>query len=190
MISELVYRNRSYRRFYESKRITHSQLIQIMETARFIPSAGNLQKLCYYLIEERSECDKMFPHLKWASYLKKWNGPEPGERPSAYIIILVPKSCSNMVYIDTGIAAQTILLTAVDNGLGGCLLASVDKDAVHKIFLLPDNMDIVLVIALGYPAETVVIEDVTDQDKIEYWRDENTVHHVPKRKLSDLILNY
>ncbi|HOU26092.1 MAG TPA: nitroreductase family protein, partial [Candidatus Cloacimonas sp.] len=92
--------------------------------------------------------------------------------------------------IDTGIAAQTILLTAVDNGLGGCLLASVDKDAVHKIFLLPDNMDIVLVIALGYPAETVVIEDVTDQDKIEYWRDENTVHHVPKRKLSDLILNY
>jgi len=95
-----------------------------------------------------------------------------------------------MVFIDTGIAAQTILLSAVDNGFGGCMLASVDKQEVQNTFSLPEEMEIMLVIALGYPAESVVIEDVTEQGKIEYWRDEKGIHYVPKRKIRDLIINY
>lgn len=190
MISDIVYRNRSYRRFYESKRITLEMLLSIMETARFIPSAANLQKIRYYLIYDQEKCNQIFPDLKWASYLKNWNGPKPGERPSAYIIILAPINSSNMVYIDAGIAAQTILLCAVEKGLGGCILGSVDRKKVQHTFSLPENTEIILVIALGYPAEKVIIEDVTEPEKIEYWRDEQDVHHIPKRKLSELIINY
>ncbi|MEN6445220.1 MAG: nitroreductase family protein [Candidatus Cloacimonas sp.] len=190
MISDIVYRNRSYRRFYESKRITLEMLLSIMETARFIPSAANLQKIRYYLIYDQEKCNQIFPDLKWASYLKNWNGPEPGERPSAYIIILAPINSSNMVYIDAGIAAQTILLCAVEKCLGGCILGSVDRKKVQHTFSLPENMEIILVIALGYPSEKVIIEDVTEPKKIEYWRDEQDVHHIPKRKLSELIINY
>jgi nitroreductase len=190
MIFDLVYRNRSYRRFHEEKRLTRAQLIELIKVARYIPSAGNLQKLRYFLIYEEDKCDLIFPHLKWASYLKNWNGPEKGERPSAYIIILAPVNSPKMVYIDTGIAAQTILLSAVDNGFGGCMLASVDKQEVQNTFSLPEEMEIMLVIALGYPAELVVIEDVTEQGKIEYWRDEKGIHYVPKRKIRDLIINY
>ncbi len=190
MIFDLVYRNRSYRRFHEEKRLTRAQLIELIKVARYIPSAGNLQKLRYFLIYEEDKCDLIFPHLKWASYLKNWNGPEKGERPSAYIIILAPVDSPKMVFIDTGIAAQTILLSAVDNGFGGCMLASVDKREVQNTFSLPEEMEIMLVIALGYPAESVVIEDVTEQGKIEYWRDEKGIHYVPKRKIRDLIINY
>ena len=190
MIFDLVYRNRSYRRFYEEKRLTRAQLIELIKIARYIPSAGNLQKLRYFLIYEEDKCDLIFPHLKWASYLKTWDGPVKGERPSAYIIISAPVNSPKMVAIDAGIAAQTILLSAVDNGFGGCMLASVDKQEVQNAFSLPEELEIMLVIALGYPAETIVLLDVIEPDKIEYWRDEKGIHYVPRRKISELIINY
>ncbi len=189
MIFDLVYRNRSYRRFHEDKRISREQLMDLIRVARYIPSAGNLQKLRYFLIYEEDKCELLFPHLKWASYLKTWDGPVKGERPSAYIIILAPVNSPKMVAIDTGIAAQTILLSAVEYGFGGCMLASVDKQAVQNAFALPEEMEIALVIALGYPAETIVVQDVIEPDKIEYWRDEKGIHYVPKRKISELIIN-
>jgi len=190
MISDLVYRNRSYRRFHEDKRISRGQLIDLIRVARYIPSAGNLQKLRYFLIDEQDKCNLIFPYLRWASYLKNWNGPASGERPAAYIIILVPVNSPKMVAIDIGIAAQTILLSAVEYGFGGCMLASVDKEQVQNAFALPEEMEIALVIALGYPAETIVVQDVSDPDKIEYWRDDKGIHNVPKRKISELIINY
>jgi len=133
-------------------------------------------------------CEQIFPHLKWAAYLNYWDGPSAGERPSAYIIILAPANATKFHHIDTGIAAQTMLLGATELGFGGCMMASLDKTSIQAAFFLPPELEISLVIALGKPVETVVIEDVTDQDDIEYWRDDQGVHHVPKRTLSELIL--
>ena len=89
---------------------------------------------------------------------------------------------------DHGIAAQTMLLGATERGLGGCMIASVDRDALGEQFPIPDGFDIVLVIALGKPAEEVVLEDTVSPDQIEYYRDAEGVHHVPKRPLDDLIV--
>jgi len=189
VFKELVIRNRSYRRFKETERISEAKLIDLIELTRFVPSAANLQNLRFYPIHTQEDCEKLFPNLKWAGYLRYWDGPEPGERPTAYIIIMAPNNTTRFHHTDSGITAQTIMLGAAEQGLGGCMLASVDKDAIHKAFHLPDELEILLVLALGYPAEKVVIEDVTDPDDIEYWRDEEGVHHVPKRKLNDLIIN-
>ncbi|MDD4309097.1 MAG: nitroreductase family protein [Candidatus Cloacimonetes bacterium] len=189
MILDIVLQNRSYRRFLENKRLSYSELSELISIARFTPSAANLQNIRYFLIDSVPDCEAIFPHLKWASYLQYWNGPEQGERPVAYILVLAPTNTTKFHHIDTGIAAQTILLAAVDKGFGGCMLASIDKVAVHELFSLPSNLDIVLAIALGYPAEKVEIEDVTDPDDVEYWRDEDDCHHVPKRRLKDLIIN-
>jgi len=188
MFKDLVIKNRSYRRFNESHRIPEEQLKSLVELARLSPCAANLQTLRYCLISEPADCDKVFPHLKWANYLRFWEGPVPGERPSAYIIILAPVMATRFLNTDAGIAAQSMLLGATEMGLGGCIMASVDKTEVHHNFDLPHDLDILLVIALGEPAETVVIEEVTDPEDIEYWRDEEGIHHVPKRKLQDLII--
>ncbi len=188
MIKNLVLQNRSYRRFKEEHRVTREQLTEFVELARLSPSAANLQNLRFKLIYSPEECAAIFPYTKWAGYLKNWDGPAPGERPAAYILILAPRGESKYSHIDTGIACQSMLLGAVSVGLGGCILASVDRDRIHDLCSLPPAMEIVVAVALGEPMEKVVLEDLDDTGNVEYWRDEQDVHHVPKRLLKDLIL--
>lgn len=188
MFLDLVTRNRSYRRFDESRRIGRNELLKLVNYARLAPSAANRQALRYRLVYDPLECAKIFPKLRWAAYLKDWNGPEYSQRPAAYIIMLAPLKPNSSLFIDTGIAAQSILLGATEQGLGGCMIASADKETIHADFQLPETLEIVLVIALGVPAEKVVIDVQRDPDAVEYWRDEEGVHHVPKRSLEELIL--
>jgi nitroreductase len=188
MFKQLVRKNRSYRRFDGTVRISKLQINQLVGLARLCPSAGNLQQLRYYCSIAPKTNTLIFQHVSWAAYLEDWPGPLHGERPTAYIVLLGPKDISKHLLIDTGIAAQTITLGATEMGLGGCQLASFDKEELHSALNLPDELEIVLVLALGKPVEQVVIEKVTDPDDIEYWNDEFEIHHVPKRALKDLIV--
>lgn len=188
MLKKLVRKNRSYRRFDESCRITVKQINQLLNLARLCPSAANLQQLRYYFSVSHKTNELIFEHLSWAAYLRDWHGPKPGERPTGYIVMLGPVNISKHLLIDTGIAAQTILLGAVEIGLGGCQIASVKKDELHIALNLPAELEIILVLALGKPVEQVVVEKVIDPEDIEYWNDEFEIHHVPKRALKDLII--
>jgi nitroreductase len=161
----------------------------MIELARLSPSAANLQNLRFWLVYTPQDCQMVFPHLKWANYLRNWEGPMHSEQPSAYIMILSPSNCTKFHYLDAGIACQSILLGAVENGYGGCIIASVDRDKIHQELSLPEGWNILLVIALGVPTEKVVIEDMKEKDSVEYWRDSQDVHHVPKRTLESLILS-
>jgi len=188
MLKQLVKLNRSYRRFDGSRAVTESELLDLIDLARLSPCAANLQNLRFLPLWEQHHLDIIFPHLKWAGYLRYWDGPGPAERPGAYIVILSPENTRQFHQVDVGIAAQSILLGATEQGLGGCMLASVDREAISRDFDLPDDLYVSLVIALGKPAEKVVIEPVTDPDDIEYWRDDAGVHHVPKRSLDDILI--
>ncbi len=186
-ISELVKKNRSYRRFNESARISDRELISLVDLARHSASGTNRQPLKYLLYNSESDCKRIFPFTKWAGYLKDWDGPKEGERPSAYIIILGDKSVADNYFVDHGIAAQSILLGATEKGYGGCMIASVDRKGLINEIGLPDHLEILLIVALGIPVEKVVIEDIRDND-FKYWRDQDNVHHVPKRTLEELII--
>jgi nitroreductase len=188
MISELIQKCRSYRRFYEEVTITTEDLKEMVNNARLSASARNGQTLKYYISNTSKLNAEIFPCLAWAGYLKEWPGPEEGERPSAYIIMLNDDSLGNNYPCDNGIAAQSILLTAVEKGLGGCIIGAVTRDKLKQILNLPENLQIIQVIALGKPKETVVIETLENNGDIKYWRDENNIHHVPKRKLEDVIV--
>ena len=133
-------------------------------------------------------CQQVFPLLSWAGYLKNWPGPGAGERPAAYIVMLNDRNISTNYYCDDGIAAQSILLGAVEDGYGGCIIAAVQRPKLKELLQLDEHLDIIQVLALGKPKETVVLEDIQDNDH-HYWRDANQVHHVPKRKLDELILH-
>ncbi|MBU4533182.1 MAG: nitroreductase family protein [Firmicutes bacterium] len=188
MLSDLVHRNRSYRRFSQSTKIEEATLRELVDLARHTASAANLQPLRYMLSSDAVRNALIFDCLTWAAYLKDWKGPVEGERPSAYIVILGDTTVSRSIDCDHGISAQTILLGAVERGLGGCMLAAIDRDRLRQTLRIPDRYQILLVIALGEPAETVVIDPVGDNRSIKYWRDHQGIHHVPKRSLDEIIL--
>ena len=188
MLIDIVKRNRSYRRFYQDKPIDRKELIDLVGLARLCPTGRNLQPLKFFISTDELLNKKIFPSLAWAGYLKDWDGPAEGERPSAYIVILEDRRISESTQWDQGIMAQTIMLGAVEKGLGGCIIASVRKDDLSRTLDLPEHLKVALELALGYPKEEVVIERIPDNGSVVYWRDSQGVHHVPKRDLDELIV--
>ena len=189
MLANLVRKNRSYRRFRQGEQINTRTLVDLVDLARLSPSGRNAQPLKYILINQPDQNEKVFSTLGWAAYLKDWKGPVEGERPSAYIIILLDKSISPTVACDHGIAAQSILLGAVEKGLGGCIIATIRKEELGKNLNLPDQYEILLVLAIGTPVENVILEEIAADGDIRYWRDEKAGHHVPKRSIKEIVLN-
>ena len=187
MLKDLILKNRSYRRFYQSERISKTQLMDWVDLARCSASARNSQSLKYIINTDVPLNAEIFEQLSWAGYLPYWKGPEEGERPSAYIIMMHDTLVSGNYLCDDGIAAQSILLGAIEAGFGGCIVHSVNRNKLKEIFRLSEQFEILHVLALGKPKETVVLEELKGED-IKYWRDENQVHHVPKRSLEEIII--
>ena len=188
MLEEIVRKNRSYRRFYQDVAIKLETLRELVDLARLSASALNMQPLKYVLSCEPKKNALIFPNLGWAAYLKDWPGPEEGERPSAYIIMLGDTELSRSFGCDHGIAAQSILLGATEKGLGGCMIATMKRQELTKALGIEPRYEILLVIALGKPKETVIIDKVGPDGDVKYWRDSQGVHHVPKRALDDIII--
>ena len=186
---DLIHRSRSYRRFDEDYVISGEVIRNLIELAQYSPSGMNVQPLKYWLSNSRDMNNLIFPNLGWAGALKDWSGPAPGERPSAYVVILGDSKIRESFGVDHGIAAQSILLGAVEAGLGGCMIGSVKRDKLQEALEIPDRYQILLVIALGKPTEKVVTELVDESGSITYYRDQDDVHHVPKRRLEELILH-
>lgn len=188
MLADLIRKNRSTRRFYQDAPVGIETLRALVDLARLSASAGNRQPLKYILSCSVETNARIFPHTRWAGYLKDWGGPAEGERPAAYIVILGDTEISKDFGCDHGIAAQSIMLGAVERGLGGCMIGALDRDGLRQALGLPERYEILLVLALGKPREKVVIEDVGPDGDIKYYRDAEGVHHVPKRSLDELIL--
>ena len=190
MIEDLIRRNRSCRRFFQNHPVSIEVLKGLVNLARLSASAANLQPLRYILSVDPEKNARIFPCLGWAAYLKDWSGPEEGERPSGYIIILAETEKANEhIGCDYGIASQSILLGAREKGLSGCMIGSIKRQQLRDVLNIPEPLKILLVIAIGKPKEDVVIEAIGPDDDIKYWRDDKGIHHVPKRSLEDVILD-
>lgn len=189
MLEDLVKRNRSYRRFFEDEMISRETLLKLIDLARMTPSGANKQTLRYYVACDQETNEKIFPALGWAAYFKDWKGPEVGERPSAYIVLVQDEKQKVIGGPAYGIAAQTMLLGAAELGLGGCMIGNLQHSVLREALSIPENLEILLVIALGKPKECVVIDEIELDESIKYWRDENQIHHVPKLKLKNIVMN-
>ena len=188
-MQELIARTRTFRCFFE-KKISTTTLHDLIHAARLGGSAANCQPWQYMLVNTPEACAQVFPYLGWEAYLTDWPGPAPGERPSAYILCLLNRerlvgSEGNALF-DLGIASQNMLLTAMEQRLGGCRIMNFTPE-LAALLRLSDHLSLRLVIALGKPKETVQIDECLD-DSIRYWRDDKGVHHVPKRSLASLLL--
>ncbi|PKN41975.1 MAG: nitroreductase [Deltaproteobacteria bacterium HGW-Deltaproteobacteria-18] len=188
MLKNLALKNRSYRRFDNSAAISMATLEELVDLAGICPSAANKQPLRFILSTAPQDNQAIFDCLKWAAYLKDWDGPAPTERPSAYIIMLNTAKDWDFAKFDLGIMAQTMLLGAVEKGLGGCMVGAIDRDKLRMHFALPPEIEIGLVLALGKPVEDVRIVEMPADGSVKYYRDEAGVHYVPKRSRSELVL--
>lgn len=188
MLRDLILRTRSYRRFRQDVSVEKETLRELVDLARLSASAANRQPLKFFLSWEPERNKRIFPYLAWAGYLTDWPGPEEGERPAAYIVLLGDTSITTEFDSDPGIACQSILLGATERSLGGCIFGAVDRKGLQKEFSIAPRYRIIHVIALGVPVETVVLEEMQTENSYRYWRDEKGIHHVPKRPLSQFVL--
>jgi len=163
-------------------------LIDFVDLARLSSSAKNMQALKYFISNTEKTNSAIFETLAWAGYIKDWKGPEDGERPAAYIVIFLDTKITTNNYCDHGIAAQSILLGAVEKGFGACIIAAFNKNKISKICNVNEHLKPLLVLALGKPKEIVEVYEINENEDIKYWRDKQKIHHVPKRKLKDIIL--
>jgi len=183
-IYDTIISRRSIRRF-KQKPIKIEILKKLINAARLAPSGANLQVLEYFIVTDKILCSKIFDTIGWAGYIKPTWKPRKEERPTTYIIILTNDIDDRYYIRDVGIATENIVLTAESENVGSCILCNIKRNKIRKFLRIPDNFHVDSVIALGYKAEQPVIEDM--KDSVEYWRDENDVLHVPKRRLKDII---
>jgi len=190
MINSLVEKNRSYRKFHEEVEIKKETLEELIDLARLSPCGMNLQSLRFMLINDKEDREKVYPYIKWAAFLKEWGGPVEGQRPTGFILMFTDKSVQNsfVIDIDMGIACQSILLGAVEKGLGGCIIGAINKNEVISAFNIKENLELKLIIALGSPDQNIIIDSAELHSDLKYWEDKSGNHHVPKLMLKDLIV--
>lgn len=185
---EAVIKNRSYRRFDQSIKISEKQMVNYVDMARNTASVANKQPLKYILSCNSEKNEMIFQTLSWAGYLKEWKGPSEGEKPTGYLVVVGDTNISNSWDFDFGIAAQTILLAATMEGMGGCMFSNVNRVQLAEQLQLAQHLKIVGVIALGKPIETVFLEPLENDGDVKYWRDDQQGHHTPKRTLNAILL--
>ena len=185
---QLVKDARTCRRFDEYAGLPQGTLPWLVDCVRLSPCAKNQQALRFAAVSSPETREALFPALRWAGALPEWNGPEKGERPSGYLVMCAPKDAGPTVRIDIGIAGQTVQLAATSRGLASCMFLSFDPHVIAPIIDLPDDLAIVLVIALGKPVEVRRLAEVPANGCLNYWRDSEGVHYVPKRELKDILI--
>ena len=191
MLKELVIKNRSYRGYDPKVRLTRDDLLDLVDLTRYTASSVNEQPLRYYIAWEKEEVEQILPLTMWAKALKEMKLPHPGKEPAAFIIICQDMNISSNTtrfQRDVGVVAQTMLLAAVEKGFGGCMIGSFYKPQLKELLNLPEGVEPNLIVALGKPAEKVVLIDVGEDGSTEYYRDAEDVHYVPKRSLKELVL--
>lgn len=190
MLIDLVRKNRSYRGYDHSRKISREELLKMVEAARLCPSSVNKQPLKFHLVYEEDKVSRLQAQTKWARGLPQMTLPHPGKEPTAFIVICQDTDIdSNLSRYpkDVGIVAQTILLTAVEMDLGGIMIGNFRADAVSEVAGFPENIKPMLIVAIGKPDEEIILTDVVDGET-GYYRDREDRHYVPKRALEDLII--
>ncbi len=188
-LSALVRQARSCRRYQEDKRLSRQDLLDLIELARLTGTHRNSQELRFLPVWEQAQCDSLFPHLSFAAALGPAGRPAAGQRPAAYIALLGQSREQDFLWVDAGMACQTMLLAAAERGLSGCILGGLRRDKLRPLLGLADtDPPILLLLALGFADEEIVLEEAgSGPDRCKYRREGRT-HYVPKLPLSELVL--
>jgi len=146
-IFEAIKGRRSIRQFTDEP-IGKDALEKLLDAARWAPTASNQQRWRFVVVTSPSVKD-----------LVRKFAPGIFAMPAAFIVICVKKALdakplAEVTYLaDCAIAAQNIMLAAYGMGIGTCVVLSYAKAAIAEILNIPEGVEPLLVLTLGYPAE-------------------------------------
>jgi len=184
-VYDFILSRRSIRQF-KKKPIPKKILMKLVNAARLAPSAANLQPMEFVAVNDKQLNKAIFSCLRWAAYISPKGNPQPGQEPTAYIVVLVNTEIKDKGFErDSGAALENVILTAWEEGIGSCWIISIDRSKIHQILSIPDKYKVDSILALGYSAEQPVIEEM--KNSVKYWKDKDGQLHVPKRKLEDIF---
>ncbi|MBI9033891.1 MAG: nitroreductase family protein [Bacteroidales bacterium] len=188
-LKQLIKANRSYRKYEHAIKIEESVILEWIDYARFVSSSKNRQAVRFLVITESDQVQCICNQMQWARHLKGWDGPNKEQMPSALLIVCTDDTVNNKAETDVGIITQTLLLQAVNEGFGGCILRSINRKLIREKYKLNENLKIDMVVALGKPAQEIILEEMgAGSQACDYWEDENGTHHVPKRAMEDVVI--
>ncbi|MDP7416074.1 MAG: nitroreductase family protein [Dehalococcoidales bacterium] len=185
-VSEAVNKRRSIREFKDIA-VPYDMLEKCVDAARLAPSTRNRQPCEYIIVDDEPLLPQVFDTVRlWFAT------PPPGRRPRAYIITLVNSTSENELggvrkttIYDVGMAAENIMLVALEHGLGTCAILSYQERVLRQTLNIPAKYEIALMLALGFPDESPVVEAAAGS--VRLWRDHQGVRHIPKRNLKDIF---
>ena len=182
---EMILSRRTIRRF-RPEPIAADIVDRLVDAARLAPSAANRLPCEFLVVDDPARVAEVFPLVQWAGYITPAGNPPEGERPVAYILILINREKTPDAAVhDAAAAAMNIIYAALAHGIGSCWMAAIDRSGLKQLLAIPDRCDIDTLLALGYPSESPVVEPF--KDSVKYWKDSSGVLHVPKRALGDVL---
>jgi nitroreductase len=184
-VDELLLKNRSTRGYKKAYRVSRAELERITAVCSRIPSARNQQVLRFRLVTHDSGADQVLPLVKMGAALPELHLPFPGTEPEAFIVVCSTIEENPMVDIDLGIAAQSMLLKAVEMGLNGLIIAAFNRTKLQEVLALPYPP--LLVLAIGKSDERIELTPIGERESHAYYRKEG-IHYVPKVRAGELII--
>ncbi|MBQ7574016.1 MAG: nitroreductase family protein [Clostridia bacterium] len=186
-VKEAIEKRRTIRKF-EQRAVDKGLLLDMVDCARLSAYGANLQPLKFGIIDDAKRCSELFENIKWAGYLPD-GAPKDGEKPMAYIAVLgdTKIKASAQFECDAGAAVTSMMLYAVDMGLATCWLGAINRENIHGILGLGDDLKVVYLLAVGYPKQESEACDMVDGN-VKYYEDENGKIHVPKRSMNEILV--
>ncbi len=147
---ESVIRSRESIRDFSDKKVEDEKINFVLECARLAPSWTNKQCWQFIVVKDK----KIIKDLSKTSIINRWLKNVP--------VIIV--ACGNpkqsgfrngieYFIVDVSIALEHLVLAATDKGLGTCWIGGFNGKKVKEILEIPENIRVVALTPLGYPAE-------------------------------------
>ncbi len=184
-LDTLLLHNRSFRGYDKSYVVHRRQLEAMIAVNPKVASSINLQRLRFRPVVQGPEADLVNAHIRMGRGLPELHLPFPGTEPEAFIVVCSTVPENPGIDIDLGISLQSMLLKAVEMGLGGLMIRNFDREPIREGLGLP--FEPVCVVAVGKPAEQIELVPVHQGDDLGYYRRDG-VHFVPKLTAEDLTL--
>jgi FMN reductase [NAD(P)H] len=177
---EAIEKRRTIRRF-KQELVTDNEIRELLNAARLASCGGNMQRIRFKAIKNIDIVKKIFDETAWGGLVKPNRNPEWGENaPLSFILLTGPEKGGTLIHADAGAAIENMQLCATEMGIGCCWIGAFKKEPVSEIVSLPEGREALYLVAVGYPDESPVKEDIDTNGSPKYYLDDNDCLHVPK----------
>ena len=157
-------------RSFSAAPISRERIVDLLEAARWAPSAGNCQPWRFVVVTDAGHRRALAAAAFGQGFV--------AVAPATIVVCAVPAECARTygargrdLYClqDTAAATENLLLAATAAGLGACWVGAFDEAAVQRALELEPGWRPVAIVPLGEPAETPSRRDRRSLEAVTRW---------------------